>query len=155
MMLLERCSCRVWWMSRMVDEDFSTTASPREHANSVSIAGIFPISKSVDPSTPRAWHNSSTRNGRSACDIHIRTSIPSFDLLPGRACIRDRAPVYASPRTCSLVISSSFFLLRVRVISPRIASIYRETRRNLQNTRLANYASDLSGECTSYSCLHF
>ena len=37
------------WTSRTVEEDFSTVTSPNEHANTISMARIFLISKSRDP----------------------------------------------------------------------------------------------------------
>ena len=78
----------------MVDEDFPTVTSTREHASSVSMARTFRISsKLVDFSTSRAWHNSLACNGNSVCDIHIKTSMPSFDLFPGYSFIRDKVAV--------------------------------------------------------------
>ena len=77
-----------------MDEDFSTVMTPKEHARSVYIAGMFRIFKSVDPSsTPRAWHNSLTCDGRSECETHIRASMPSFDLLLCCDFTRDRVAV--------------------------------------------------------------
>jgi len=51
-----------------------------------------------------------------------------------------KAPMYTppKPKPSPLVISLSFFLLRESVFSARIASIYRETRRKLEKTQLAN-----------------
>jgi len=49
----ERCSCRVYWTSLILEEDFSTVISPNEHGRNVSISGRF-LSMSVDPSTTKA-----------------------------------------------------------------------------------------------------
>ena len=61
----------------------------------------------------------------------MRASIPSRDLLPFCDLTRVRVAVYASPSPFPFVISLSLFLLLWMVTSPRIASIFSETKRNL------------------------
>ena len=51
--LFERCSCRVKWTSRTVDEDASTVTRPRQDARSVRNVGTISGFRSADPiSTP-------------------------------------------------------------------------------------------------------
>ena len=133
--LLDKYSCRVKWTSRTVEEYASTVISPKEQPRIVRISGMFSRSISSDSFfTPKAWHSSLACNGRSAFDTHIRASIPSLDPPPFCAPMRVRVVSYPSPKCLPLVISFNFSLLAEMVTSPRIASILRETRRNLHTT---------------------
>ena len=74
---------------------------------------------------------SSTLNGRSECEIHIRASIPSLAPSPSCAFIRPMVASYAPLKPNPSVIVRSFSRLRWSVVSCKIASIFRDTSRNL------------------------
>ena len=127
------------WISRTVEDLLSTAVSPWQQPNTVRIEGILLLLTSLDPiSTARARHNSSTFNGRSECEIHISAAIPILDLSPPCAFIRPMVVSYASPMPRPFVIVASFSRLRWRVVSRRIASMLRDTSRNLDTGLLVD-----------------
>ena len=136
-------------MSLTVEDPLSTAVSPWQQPNTVRIEGILLVLMSLDPiSTARAWHNSSTFNGRSECEIHISAAIPSLDLSPPSAFIRPMVASYACPKPKPFVIVASFSHLRWRVVSCRIALMFRDTSRNLDTGLLAHSFGFFRDSCS-------
>jgi len=108
-------------------------ASPRQLLVFLSPSPLFPTSRSVDAIfTPKAWNSSVVYNCRPEFDTHIRAFIPILDLPSFWTFIRARVVEYASPKLRPLVTPSSFCLLSEMVNPPRMASMFSETRRNLE-----------------------
>jgi len=111
-----------------------SVSNKRGHASSAYRWNIPNIQVKRSFLYPRTLHYSLTCNIRSECDTYIRASVQSFALIFCCAFTGDLFTAQSPPRSSCLIISSSFFLLRVRVISPRVASTPRRTGEKLKTT---------------------